>query len=114
MSTGLFFVRRERMRTTTADLLVASNDGVELPDHLDSAAAVHLERLEAGFAGRGLHLAPAVELLELYAHLPAICASLRRASSSWSTARWVSPRFFYADCARRMASATRRLGSSRP
>jgi hypothetical protein len=73
MSTGLFFVRRERMRTTTADLLVASNDGVELPGHLDSVAAVRLERLEAGVAGRGLHLAPTVgaaaELLELCAHL---------------------------------------------
>jgi len=53
-----------------ADLLVAADDGVQLPGLLDEVAAVRLERLEVGVAGRGLHAAPlaAAELLELGAH----------------------------------------------
>jgi hypothetical protein len=63
MRTGLFLVRRERMRTTQ-QISSSPDDRIKVPGLLHEAAVICLEHLEVGVPRRGLH-APTLTAAEL-------------------------------------------------
>uniref|UniRef100_J3M8Y8 Uncharacterized protein n=1 Tax=Oryza brachyantha TaxID=4533 RepID=J3M8Y8_ORYBR len=114
MRTGLFFVRRDRMRTTRRISSSRPMTGSSLPACSTRSRPYVLSAWKLVSPDADSTLRPSAprsfssSARTRPADTPASlrqsesCESSRSPSSSWSTARWESPRFFCADCARRM------------
>ncbi|KAF7023519.1 hypothetical protein CFC21_036020 [Triticum aestivum] len=115
MRTGLFLVRRDRIRTTRRISSSRPMTGSSLPATSTRSRPYVLRawKLVSPDADSTRRLSPprsfSTSAFTRAAEIPAslsaseICASSRRPMSSWSTARCESPRDFCADCARRTA-----------